>query len=191
AELLLLLAADEPALTDWRRVRVVPGKLFVVGDPKQSIYRFRRADVALYEGVKQQLAAAGAATVALTVSFRALPSIQTGLNAPFAPLMDGRSASQAGYVPLSPHRLVERSRPSVVVVPIPEPYGDWGGITQQAIERSAPDALAAFVDWLVRESGWTVTEQGRGDVPGPVAPRPACLLFRRFHTLRARPPPPA
>src|SRR5262245_61950759 len=72
AELLLLLAADDPATDDWRRVRVVPGKLFVVGDPKQSIYRFRRADVALYEAVKQQLAAAGGATVELTVRFRAL-----------------------------------------------------------------------------------------------------------------------
>ena len=30
-----------------------PGKLFVVGDPKQSIYRFRRADVGIYQEVKR------------------------------------------------------------------------------------------------------------------------------------------
>src|SRR5262249_52055450 len=53
AEILLLLAADDHTATDWRAVRPVPGKLFLVGDPKQSIYRFRRADVALYGEIKK------------------------------------------------------------------------------------------------------------------------------------------
>src|SRR5262249_32679310 len=70
AEILLLLAADDPRADDWRRARPAPGKLFLVGDPKQSIYRFRRADVALYERVKRQLVAAGAAPLDLSVSFR-------------------------------------------------------------------------------------------------------------------------
>src|SRR4029450_9054509 len=69
-EILLLLAADDPDVSDWRRARPVPGKLFLVGGPKQSIYRFRRADVALYEDVKERLLAEGAELVRLTVSFR-------------------------------------------------------------------------------------------------------------------------
>src|SRR6185503_7364686 len=87
AEILLLLAADDPGERDWRRVRPVPGKLFVVGDPKQSIYRFRRADVALYEDVKRRLVGVGAAVEHLTVSFRAVPEIQEAVNAALAPRM--------------------------------------------------------------------------------------------------------
>ncbi len=86
AEILLLLAADDPGEDDWRQVTPVPGKLFLVGDPKQSIYRFRRADVAIYEAAKQQLLARGAELLQLSTSFRSLPSIQQAVNAAFEPL---------------------------------------------------------------------------------------------------------
>ena len=87
AEILLLLAADDPAESDWRRARPLDGKLFIVGDPKQSIYRFRRADVALYQDVKRHLLQCGAELEHLTVSFRATPELQRAVNAAFAPLM--------------------------------------------------------------------------------------------------------
>ena len=70
AEILLLLAAADPDQNDWRKVVPKRGKLFIVGDPKQSIYRFRRADVALYEGVKRRLVATGARVLELRTSFR-------------------------------------------------------------------------------------------------------------------------
>jgi superfamily I DNA/RNA helicase len=72
AEILMLLAADDPKETDWRQVAIVPGKLFIVGDPKQSIFRFRRADVKLYDEVKQRVLACGGKLVELSVSFRSL-----------------------------------------------------------------------------------------------------------------------
>jgi ATP-dependent exoDNAse (exonuclease V) beta subunit len=176
AEILLLIAADDPREDDWRQVRPVPGKLFLVGDPKQSIYRFRRADVALYERVKQQLVARGAALVDLSVSFRAVPEIQEAVNAAFAPRMQG----EPRYVPLSPYRAGMETQPAVVALPVPAPYGDYRTIVDWRIDQSLPDVIAAFVEWLVGKSGWTVTERDRPAQRVPVRPRHVCLLFRRF-----------
>ncbi|MCC6764526.1 MAG: UvrD-helicase domain-containing protein [Deltaproteobacteria bacterium] len=181
AEILLLLAADDPAQADWTAARPRAGKLFIVGDPKQSIYRFRRADVALYEDVKRRLLAAGALLQHLTVSFRAVPEIQTAVNAAFAPRMAGATPSQATYVPLVPARAAVATQPPIVALPVPSPYGDFGKVVDWQIEKSLPDATAAFVAWLVRESGWTVSEP---DAPRrPIEPRDVCILFRRFKSF--------
>ena len=87
AEIILLLAASDPAIQSWKSVVPVPGKLFIVGDPKQSIYRFRRADVGTYQDVKKLLLACGAIELQLTTSFRSAPSIQSCVNSAFLPVM--------------------------------------------------------------------------------------------------------
>src|SRR5207244_8913107 len=182
AEILLLLATDDPTVDDWRRARAVPGKLFIVGDPKQSIYRCRRADVALYEEVKRRVVDAGGALVELTTSFRAVPEIQEVVNAAFAARLDG--GSQARYVPLAPFRSGVESQPALVALPVPAPYGKFRTIVHWKIEECLPDAVAAFVEWLVRESGWTRTEREPPAERVPLRPRPVCLLFRRFRSFR-------
>ena len=182
AEILLLLSSLDPSAADWRKVDPVPGKLFVVADPKQSIYRFRRADVGIYEEVKRLLVAGGALELHLSTSFRAVPEIQSLVNAVFPEYMDGdEDAHQARYVPLSPQREGVTGQPSVVALPIPEPYGSYR-VTKGAIEESLPDAVGAFVEWLVKESGWTVEERGERV---PISPRHVCLLFRRFDSFFA------
>ena len=220
AEILMLLAADDSTQRDWRKVRPIPGKLFIVGDPKQSIYRFRRADVALYEAVKRQVVASGGALVELNVSFRAVPQIQEAVNAAFSRVMRSidfslctptaigeqpqtelpaqtklpaqtqtkvyaTSGSQARYVPLAPFRPGVDSQPSVIALPVPEPYPgpDYRKPILWKIEETEPDGVASFVEWLVRESGWTVSERRDPSQRVPIQPRHVCLLFRRFRSF--------
>ncbi|MBW1880092.1 MAG: UvrD-helicase domain-containing protein, partial [Deltaproteobacteria bacterium] len=179
-EIVLLLASADPTEHDPVRVPVVPGKLFLVGDPKQSIYRFRRADVAVYHAVKRRLLARGAELLHLSTSFRSDPRIQQAVNAAFAPRMGG--GTQAEYVPLEPFRSAATGRPAVVALPVPEPYSPYGKITKWAVEASVPHAVGAWVHWLLNDSGWTVSEPG-ADEPVPVQARHVCLLFRRFQTF--------
>jgi ATP-dependent exoDNAse (exonuclease V) beta subunit len=183
AEILMLLAADDPRERDPDAVHVLPGKLFVVGDPKQSIYRFRRADVSLYESVKRRLERDGATVLHLRTSFRSAPSLQRFVNAAFDPLMKANEQlSQAAYVPLAPFRSDPAGQPTIVALPAPRPYGDYGKIVQWKIEESLPAAVAAFVEWLVGKSGWRVTERG-GDTPVPIDARHVCLLFKRLQSF--------
>ena len=180
AELLLLLAADDPDETRWESVIPVPGKLFIVGDPKQSIYRFRRADVDTYGRVCQQLVEAGAVPLELRKSYRSVPGIQRAINTAFGAVMDGDPASlQARYVPLEPWRGDHPGQPSVVALPVPEPYAQRF-VTARRIEQSLPDAIGAYVAWLVERSGWVVTERRNAETPVPLEARHICLLFRRF-----------
>jgi len=183
AEILLLLSSADPAESNWLKVKPIAGKLFIVGDPKQSIYRFRRADVSLYQGVKQLLLMHGAQLEYLTVSFRATPSIQSMVNAAFAPLMSVESGTQPAYAPLMPYRAELGTQPSIVVLPVPEPYGDYGRVVDWKIDESIPKAIAAYARWLVYESGWTVTEREAPEVRVPIRPRHICILFRRMNSF--------
>ena len=185
AEIVVLLAASDPTISRWQDITPAPGKLFLVGDPKQSIYRFRRADVGTYQAVKQLLVRRGAACVYLTTSFRAIPSIQNLVNAAFAPVMrDDRDALQAGYVPLARHRAAIADQPGIVALPVPKPYG-WQGLTRKAVDDSLPEAVGAFVAWLLNDSGWKVSERERPGEAVPISARHVCLLFRRFTSFGA------
>ena len=90
AELAFYLCGDPPEA----------GKLCLVGDPKQSIYRFRRADIALYQTVS---ARAGGAEP-LTQNFRSVPSIVEFANHHFQRVMEEVEGVQAPYVALAAGR---------------------------------------------------------------------------------------
>lgn len=179
AEILMLLASGDATISDWRQVTPAPGKLFIVGDPKQAIYRFRRADVGLYNQVRDLLVDRGAVKVDLNTSFRSVPSIQNLVNTAFAPQMTGDLRTlQAAYVPLGPHRVDDADQPSIIALSVPQPYGKKK-LSGEAVLKSQPDAVGAFLEWLLKHSRWMISERGRtGRVQ--IAARHVCIIFRRF-----------
>ncbi|SFP36920.1 UvrD-like helicase C-terminal domain-containing protein [Bradyrhizobium sp. Ghvi] len=116
----------------------------------------------------------------LTTSFRATPSIQAFINSAFAPAIAADEEAD-GYVPLEQARAEVSGRPTIVALPAPRPYGDFGKVTDWRINESLPGVVGAFVDWLVNESGWTVDEAGQETA---IRPRHIAILFRRFRNFR-------
>ncbi|MGH8245963.1 MAG: UvrD-helicase domain-containing protein, partial [Gammaproteobacteria bacterium] len=95
-EIVLLLSSTDLHETDPARLRPAPGRLFIVGDPKQSIYRFRGADIETYLEVvdPERGAALGLERLELTTNFRSVPSILRFVDCAFSNVMrppeDGR-----------------------------------------------------------------------------------------------------
>ncbi|MBX3249580.1 MAG: UvrD-helicase domain-containing protein [Myxococcales bacterium] len=179
-ELLMLLASRDASVSDWRTVALEPGKLFAVGDPKQAIYRFRRADLGVYEDVRERVCAAGGEVLHLSKSFRARPSIQRFVDAAFAPTFgEGKKGVQAAYVPLGPARAEATGRPTVIALPVPAPYGRAKEPADYAVQESYPEAVGAFVGWLLRESGWEIPDPTSG-VSRPLRSNDIGLLFGRM-----------
>jgi exodeoxyribonuclease V beta subunit len=79
-----------------------PSVLLVVGDPKQSIYRFRGADVDTYLAASDEVLAAGGAHVRLGDNYRATPALVAATNRFFdqdAP--DPIFTGDVAYVPVA------------------------------------------------------------------------------------------
>jgi ATP-dependent helicase/nuclease subunit A len=103
-EILLYLAEQsDRTAQDWRNVRLTPGKIFVVGDPKQSIYAFRRADIEAYlEVVEKLIKAQDGIECRLTVNFRSHAAILDVINAIFERLIQPRAGVQPPYIAIHP-----------------------------------------------------------------------------------------
>ncbi len=78
-----------------------PG-LFIVGDPKQSIYAWRRADLAAYEDFLARMAAAGGESALLSVNFRSVPAVLAEVERAVAPIMLAEAGVQPRFEPLTP-----------------------------------------------------------------------------------------
>jgi ATP-dependent helicase/nuclease subunit A len=206
AEVMMLLTATDPEETEWRKCVPRPGSLFVVGDPKQSIYRFRRADIVTYNEVKSiirrgQGKEEEGILLELSMNFRTTGAIIEWVNQVFepenvdsddSPGTDKRfppkdSDESPRYVPLEPGRLEgnEGELSGLYAHSIPEDYSN----TDEAVEYEA-DRLARTIRAAI-DSGMTVArtkrelEEGK---PAEVGPDDFMIVtFKRRHlSLYAR-----
>ncbi|MGE5753149.1 MAG: UvrD-helicase domain-containing protein [Deltaproteobacteria bacterium] len=81
-----------------------PGRLFVVGDPKQSIYGFRRADIQVYARFRDRMLSQSGEGIALVSNFRSRPDLIASVNGLFGQVLAGGEDFSPAYVPVSPHR---------------------------------------------------------------------------------------
>ena len=137
--------SDDPLLSDDA------GRLFFVGDPKQSIYRFRRADIELYETAQAVFARP---PLHLTENFRSVASIVSFVNELFGPWMESPDAiGQPGYTPLTPYVDDHDAAASVVTI------GDEiAGVPTAEIRLEEADAVVRVVAQAKRE-GWQVRDE--------------------------------
>jgi ATP-dependent helicase/nuclease subunit A len=97
-ELAVLIASGDPDAAErpWQQVKPDDGRLFFVGDPKQSIYRFRRADIATFLDARDSLVGD---SETLTRSFRTVEPIVEWVNHTFGALIQPTPGSQPEYLP--------------------------------------------------------------------------------------------
>jgi len=86
---------------DWIGFRIRPGALFLVGDPKQAIYRFRGADVSAYVQAREAFRVQDPGSLlAISTNFRSCASILTFVNDRFEPVLS--ADGQPGFTSLDP-----------------------------------------------------------------------------------------
>lgn len=157
AEVMLFLTGEDVEEKDWRKLHPRPGALFIVGDPKQSIYRFRRADITTYLGVRRQLTEQGGQVVELSTNFRSLPPICEWVNSNFESMFSGKDVEagrQAAHVPLTPfHRGVGDGIAGTWVLDTP------GGTREEIASAEA----ACLVSWIRRavDGNASVDDEGK------------------------------
>ena len=148
-ERIRLLIIDEFQDTDPLQVEIArllageaPGALVVVGDAKQSIYRFRRADVDLFRRLsKEANARAGHRVLHLTQNFRSRPAILRFVNRAFGILIkESEEAGQPAYEPIDPPPGLG-DEPSVIALRFAAPaYAEGVDLL-----RAESTAVAAFI----------------------------------------------
>jgi len=181
-EILLFLAEHEDGLAEaWPNVSLHPGKLFIVGDPKQSIFAFRRADIEAFQRVRQMVEDQDGLPLTLTRNFRSHGTILTAVNQVFERLIRERPGLQPRYDPLEPDpdRKTGAQTQGVELRLVASASRDEERASLSAEEGVEAEA-EAVARWLKHEvigQDVLIERDGRRR---PVEPGDVALLFRTF-----------
>ena len=140
--------------TDPSTGRPEPGRLFLVGDPKQSIYRFRRADMAMYAHTRGALLDAGSASVELSLNRRSQPGVIDWVNHVFQRVIGPGlvESVQPPYQDLAPQRQDALVGPAVAY--FGSEVDESAAVTRQREAR----LVAAYCRDALRQ-GWQVYDR--------------------------------
>jgi len=162
----------------WRDMCLVPGKLFIVGDPKQSIYAFRRADIEAFDQVVDKVIQEGGIFCTLLTNFRSDGAILEAVNAVFDRLFISQANVQPPHVPLAVGRIREAGSSAtgveVCVMANPEEEDEWDANRATRVEA---EWLAGWIEEQLRPGKHWVVEKG---VRSPLRPGHIAVLFRKF-----------
>jgi ATP-dependent helicase/nuclease subunit A len=158
-EIAVLLASDDPdaGKRPWWEVAIAPGRAFFVGDPKQSIYRFRRADLELYHRIEREL---HDGRRELTQNFRSVPGILDWVNHVFARLFDtGQNVEdgQAAHVPLVAQREALPTTSAPVAM-----FGGPADVPHVAEVRAVEAGAVATLLRRIKDETWLIADQDTG-----------------------------
>lgn len=153
AEIITLLSGQDNSENNWRRLTPKAGALFVVGDPKQSIYRFRRADMDTYNIVKDMFRKDGCQILALDANFRSLPVICASANKIFSDVFPPLATKyQAAFAPLLamredvPASKDEENTTSGIFI---SPIGKIKGNVPMIVAELDAEAIAGWIKWAI------------------------------------------
>ncbi|MBN2184516.1 MAG: UvrD-helicase domain-containing protein [Candidatus Krumholzibacteriota bacterium] len=152
AEIIILLASEGKSPGG---LELQDGKLFIVGDPKQSIYRFRKADVEIYEKIKRSLPSRGA-RLNICQNFRSVPGIVRWVNQVFSNIIKPPSEGlyQPEYEPIEAVR--DETEDPVISLEL-----ESAGGKKDQIREIEGETVARFIRMLV-DSGRMITDPADG-----------------------------
>ena len=154
AEVFFYLTAQKPQ-SDWRKCVPHSGSLFIVGDPKQSIYRFRYADVSSFLKVKEMFKNDVGEVLYLTRNFRSTYKMRSWFNTVFSTLLPENTEVQSKYdlIPLESENTSDGTFEGVFY------YDAFSGKNADPEDKD-PQKVAAIIKRIVGNPAYLIKERG-------------------------------